>query len=111
MINPDLPLDRRDATYASIKNCLKRNQQLNRVALLLVPPPLQQQQQRSHSAGTMMLKVSHRAIAKFAIVVPARINAGASAVFKLLQSRPQLLEKRLKRPPTAAAVAAVSQQK
>jgi Leucine Rich repeat len=45
-----LPEDGRDATYASIKNSLTRNQQLNCVALLLVPPPppplpLQRQQQ------------------------------------------------------------------
>jgi hypothetical protein len=43
----------------------------------------------------MMLKISHKAITKFAKVPN---NAGASAIFKLFQARPQLLEKRIKRP-------------
>jgi hypothetical protein len=70
----DLPLDIRDATYASIQRSLIRNQQLNRVALLLVVAPLQgrrqqhQQQLASSSSSSMMLKISHKAIAKLAAV-------------------------------------------
>jgi hypothetical protein len=51
----------------------------------------------------MMLKVYHTAITKFATVAPS--NAGASAIFKLLQARPALLVKRIQ-PPAAAAPAA-----
>jgi hypothetical protein len=99
------PFDSGAASCASIKNSLKRNQQLNRVNLLLVPPPQQQQRRR---AATMMLRISHKAIAKFASIP---INAGACAIFKLLQARPSILEKRLKRPlspPVAAATAATA---
>jgi Ran GTPase-activating protein (RanGAP) involved in mRNA processing and transport len=93
-----------------VQNSLKRNQQLNRVNLLLAPPPppplrqqqQQQQQQRTH-AGTMMLKVYHKAITQFAT---APNNAGACAIFKLFQARPAILEKRLKRPTTTAAITA-----
>jgi hypothetical protein len=49
----------------------------------------------------IMLKVWHKAITKFALVVPN--NAGASAIFKLFKARPQLLEKRIKRPVDATA--------
>jgi Leucine Rich repeat len=56
-----------------------RNQQLNHVNLLLAPQQQQQQQQQlQRNAGTMMLKISHKAIAKFATVP---YNAGASAIF------------------------------
>jgi hypothetical protein len=48
----------------------------------------------------MMLKIYHRAITKFANVPQ---KAGASAMFKLFQARPALLEKRLKRPAVAPA--------
>jgi hypothetical protein len=85
-------------TYTRIWSILKCNEQLNRVALLLAPPPpppppWQQQQQED-----MMLKVSHKAITKFATV--GFNNAGASAIFTLFQanhycckcaSNPQLL--------------------
>jgi hypothetical protein len=74
---------------------LTRNQQLNRVNLLLAPPPpppplqqqqqLHQQQQPRNVGMTMMLKISHKAITKFATVPN---NAGASAIFKLLQAHP-----------------------
>jgi Leucine Rich repeat len=92
----------RAAMNACIKLSLIRNQQLNRVALLLVPPPppLQRRQQQQH-ATSMMLKISHKAIAKFA-TVPNNAT-GASAIFKLLQARPALLEKRIKRPAAATA--------
>jgi hypothetical protein len=49
----------------------------------------------------MLLKLSHKAIGKFAMVPN---NAGASAIFKLFQARPQLLEKRLKPPPPVATL-------
>ena len=52
-----------------------------------------------------MLKISHVAITKFAAVAN---NAGASAIFKLLQARPVLLQKRIKRPSSAAAAAAAN---
>jgi hypothetical protein len=100
----------RATTYASIQSSLIRKEQLNRVALLLVPPPLQR---RQHATSTM-LKTPHKAIAEFAMVPN---NAGASAIFKLFEVQPTLLEKRLKRPPprvaaatTADAAAAASQQ-
>jgi hypothetical protein len=94
------------ATFASINNSLTRNRQLNHVNNLLLarprpPPPLQQ----PNAAATMMLKVSNKAIAKFATVTN---NAGASAIFQLFTSRPQLLEKRLQRPAPVAAVAAAA---
>jgi hypothetical protein len=126
------------AASASIENSLRRNQQLNRVALLLAPPPppppppprrtaqqqqqqqqqqlgnaappapiqqQQQQQQLNAAATTMMLKISHKAISKFAMVPN---STGASAIFKLFTARPQLLEKHLQRPPGAAATAAAA---
>jgi hypothetical protein len=83
-------------TYAIIENSLKRNKQLNRAALLLVPPPPQQQQHEHTTSSIKMLKISHKAIAEFAVVAN---HAGASAIFKLFQARPALLEKRIKRPP------------
>jgi hypothetical protein len=50
----------------------------------------------------MWTKTCHKAIAKVAIMSPD--NIGASAVFKLLQARPALLERRcLKRSPTTVA--------
>jgi hypothetical protein len=99
--------------YASIKRSLKRNEQLNRVTLLLVspppPPPMlrqqqQQQQQQQQNTTSMMLKISHKAITKFATV--GSNNAGTSAIFKLFQARPALLERRIKRPATAVTAAA-----
>jgi hypothetical protein len=89
----DFPINIRKASNASIKNSLTRNKHLNHVDLLLAPPHPPQQQQRN--ATTMMLKACHNAIIKFAKVPN---NAGASAIFKLFQARPALLEKRLKRP-------------
>jgi hypothetical protein len=71
------------------------NQQLNRVVLLLIPPPPTQQH-----ATSMVLKISHKVITKFATVGSS--NAGASAMFKLFQARPALLEKRIKQPAVAA---------
>jgi hypothetical protein len=50
---------------------------------------------------TMWIKTCHKAIAKVAMVVP-KSNAGAGAIFKLFQTRPALLEKRIKRPAAAA---------
>jgi hypothetical protein len=75
--------------------------------LFAPPPPLpqqqqqeqqQQQQQNHHHGGVaamIMRKTWHKAITKFALVPN---NAGSSAIFKLFTARPQLLEKRLKRP-------------
>jgi Leucine Rich repeat len=86
-----------DCNAAIINNSLARNQQLNRVNLLLLAPQRQQQQQQQRiHAGAGMLKISHKAITKFATVPD---TAGACAIFKLFQARPQLLERRLKRPP------------
>jgi hypothetical protein len=56
----------------------------------------------------MMLKISHKAIMKFAMVPN---NAGASAIFKLFQARPALLEKRLKRPAATAVVVSQEQRR
>jgi hypothetical protein len=47
-----------------------------------------------------MLKISRKAITKFAKVCSS--YAGASAIFKLFQARPALLENRIKRPPAGA---------
>jgi hypothetical protein len=85
-------------SYASINNSLTRNQQLNRVNLLLAPPTPHQRNDTTSSL-IPMLKTWHRAIAKFAMVPD---SAGASAIFKLFQARPALLEKRLKRPADGA---------
>jgi hypothetical protein len=83
----NLPWGNRDASYASIQSSLKRNQQLNRVALLLAPPPspLLQRQQQQYHATNMMLKISHMAITKYATVPN---NAGMSAIFKLAVPSP-----------------------
>ena len=65
----------------------------------------QQQRQRpgNYRGSTLMwMKTCHKAIANFA-TVPNK--AGASAIFKLLQARPALWQKRLKPPPTAAVAA------
>jgi hypothetical protein len=74
---------------------------LNRVNLLLLaPPPTTTQQQQQRTDETMNLKTWHKATAKFATVGNI---AGASAIFSLATARPQLLEKRMKRPaPTNA---------
>jgi hypothetical protein len=83
----DLPEDNRDASYASINNSLKRNQQLNRVAWLLVPPPpppLLQRQQQRHTTSSTMLKISHMAITRFATTVPD--NAGNEFDFQTVPS-------------------------
>jgi Leucine Rich repeat len=106
------PVNIRAAALTNIHHSLTRNRQLNHVNLLLVPPsrgPQQQHQQyqRNH-AGTMMLKISHKAITKFATVPN---NAGASAIFKLFTARPQLLEKRLQRPAAAAVVISREQKR
>jgi hypothetical protein len=101
------------ATVTNIQSSLTRNQQLNRVALLLVPPPpppplqrqrQRQQQQQQHATSRMMLRMAHKAIAKFA-TVGSDNNAGTTAIFKLFQLRPALLEKRIKRAAAAAAAA------
>jgi Leucine Rich repeat len=105
--------DRYIPTFASIQNSL------NNVALILVPlppppppppPPLQRRRrQQQHATSSMMLKISHRAVTKFA-AVPNK-NAGASAIFKLFTARPQLLKTRLQRLTTttgAVTAAAVS---
>jgi cysteinyl-tRNA synthetase len=73
----------------------------------------QKQQQQSTTANIMMLKISHQVIAKLATTRPPPNNnnvdddaVGASAIFKLLQARPALLEKAyLKRPTTPADTA------
>jgi hypothetical protein len=76
--------------------------------LPLPPPPLPQEQQQRQRPGNyrgstlMWMKTCHKAIANFA-TVPNK--AGASAIFKLLQARPALWQKRLKPPPTAAVAA------
>jgi hypothetical protein len=110
MIRPqDFPGDQaiQIATFSSINNSLTRNRQLNLANTLLLapPPPPQQQQQQRNVAASMMLKISHKAIAKFAMVPN---NSGASAIFKLFQARPALLEKRLKRPAAVSASVAVT---
>jgi Leucine Rich repeat len=112
-IHPYLfPVNIRAATFTSIKSSLTRNQKLNRVMNLLFAPPEQQQQQpppqqrrRAQHGNTMMMReILHQAITKFAKVSDSNINnAGASAIFKLFQARPTILENRLKRPPATAA--------
>jgi hypothetical protein len=63
----------------------------------------------SHAAGTMMLIISHTAIAKVGCCRQQQCGKSQSANFKLFQARPQLLEKRRhKRPPPAAAAAATT---
>jgi hypothetical protein len=108
--SPYLPQSSRDAALVRIKCILKRNQQLNRVALLLVPPPppppplqrrQKQQQQKLQYATSIMLKISCKAITKFSTGGNST-NAGMSAIFKLLQGRRALLEKGVKRPATTA---------
>jgi Leucine Rich repeat len=95
-ITPDFPNSITASMYATITNSLIRNQQLNRVNLLLAPLTLQHHHQPPTGTTTFWIKTCHKAIAKFANkVIPN--NAGASAIFKLFQARPQLLEKRLKR--------------
>jgi hypothetical protein len=101
----DFPEDdseqRQAATCASINESLTRNQQLHRVNnLLLAPPPGQQQPQPGGT--TMMVKTLNKATTTLA-KVPS--NAGATAIFKLLTARPQLLAKRIKRPAAAAPAA------
>jgi hypothetical protein len=112
-------------TLDMIANCLVRNKCLKNVDLLLstppprprpaamppVPeaqrPPRQQQQPRSNGSTTTTtttttataavgMKTCHEAIAHRFAKIPSQ--AGASAIFKLLQARPGLLEKRLPRP-------------
>jgi hypothetical protein len=53
--------------FASMKNSLLRNQQLNHVNLFLTPPPPPQQQQRQQEriSGSVLLKISHKAITNF----------------------------------------------
>jgi hypothetical protein len=53
----------------------------------------------------MMLKISHMAITRFAAIPN---NAGASSIFKLLQARPALLQRRIKRQTAVAAAAAAN---
>jgi hypothetical protein len=83
----------------SIKNSLTRNLQLNRVDSLsaYLRPATAPAAQQHRYAGTMMLKTWHKAIAKFATVG----SAGASDIFTLFTARPQILEKRIKRPAAA----------
>jgi Leucine Rich repeat len=89
-----------------------RNKCLNHVNLLLAPPQRPQQQHGTTSTNLFLLKLWHKAIAKLAMAGPRGSNAGASAIFKLFQSRSQLLEKRIKRHVTAtiAATESVSQE-
>jgi hypothetical protein len=99
------------AAFASIRICLTRNRQLNRannllLAPLLTPTPTTPLVRRQQHAMTMT-KTWHKAITKFAMV---RNNAGASAIFKLFTARPQLLEKRIKRPAVESAEPAISRQ-
>jgi hypothetical protein len=83
--------DSRNTSVASIRSCLMRNQQLNRVNILWTTPPQRQQQQQQHhhhqrNSGTMMLKVSQRAITKLAAADNHNHNnnaVGASAIFML----------------------------
>jgi hypothetical protein len=101
----DFPKDNHLATlFASTKNSLTRNRELNNVGLLLTPPPSRQPPPRPGSS-LLLLKVHHEGIAEYAKV--AHNNAGASAIFKLFTARPQLLEKRLQRPAAASTAAAV----
>jgi hypothetical protein len=138
LIDPHaFPEESRDATqptYATIMNSFKRNQQLNRLALILVPPPPppppppplqgQQRQRRHHHhhhhhATSIMLKISHQVITKFATAGNGNKNAGASErrVFFFFQTvpsppgtasqvRPALLKKTQIQRPAAAAAAA-----
>jgi hypothetical protein len=91
-----------------IQTACARNKSLNQVKLLLAPERQQQQQQQQHYSTATMLKTCHYAIAKFAMTGPLGSNSGASAIFRLFQARPALLEKRLKRP--AATIANSRQQ-
>jgi hypothetical protein len=97
--------------HDTASNVCTRNKSLNQATLLLAPLPRcntrdHHQQQQNYEMTTMMLKTCHRAIAKFAKNGPRGINSGASAIYKLFQARPQLLEKRLRR--SSAAVAATT---
>jgi Leucine Rich repeat len=93
--------------HDTTSNVCARHKCFNHVNLLLAPLlPDHHQQQQNYETTTMMLKTCHRAIAKFAMNGPRGINSGASAIYKLFQARPQLLEKRLRR--SSAAVAATT---
>jgi hypothetical protein len=70
----------------------------------LTPPPYHRNGSGINTS-LFFIKTWHKAIAKFAKVPN---NAGASAIFKLLTARPQILEKRIKRPASAAAVSAAA---
>jgi hypothetical protein len=113
---------------STINIACARNKCLAHADLLLLPPlplpPLSQQQQpqqplsnsgsnissssNSSSAKTMWMKTCHKAIAQFSNVLPNNNAAGASAIFKLLQARPALLEKRLPAPNVATVAAAAA---
>lgn len=78
----------------AMNTILTRNRSLNQVGLLLAPPP-------QPTTSMMFLKIWHKAIVKFAMVPN---NAGCSAIYKLFQARPALLEKRIKRPAPASVL-------
>jgi hypothetical protein len=108
--------DKAIATRAIFDISLARNEQLNRVNELLAPPARLRHRPSiaatttsttTTSIATMWMKTCHKAIAKFAMVPN---KAGASAIFQLFTARPQLLEKRLKPPPAAAAATVLSQR-
>jgi hypothetical protein len=111
-----IPINIRAVTCASITSSLVHNQQLNRVASLLwIPPPPPRRHRPQHAtSSSLMLKISHMAITKFAQLGNGNNNSNnnnnacrASAIFKLFTARPQLLAKHsrcLQRPPIAAAL-------
>jgi hypothetical protein len=90
----------------TIQTIYPRNKCLNHVDLLLAPLSLPQHQPSPTGSSTatnaaaaaatarIWMKTCPMAIAKFAKVPK---NAGATAIFKLFQARPALLEKRVKR--------------
>ena len=55
-----------------------------------------------------MIKISHKAITQFATVGDGNNAYGASAIFKLSQVRPALLEKRVNRPAAATTTAGIA---
>jgi hypothetical protein len=89
--------------WPTSNNSLTRNRQLNNVHLLLAPLSLRQHQPppTGTTTITMWIKTCLKAITKFATVPN---HAGASAIFKLFQARPALLETRIKRPAAAATI-------
>jgi hypothetical protein len=102
--------------FRSVASILGHNESIAQVGVLLARPldPEQQQQQPPRHGSTstttttslFLIKTWHKAIAKFAMAggpIPGS-NAGASAIFKLITARSQLLEKRLQQPTTTATI-------